>query len=266
MENGLNKTAITLIATFIGFLCSLAYNFGYFWEYSVGISLLSLTDILKSYSLWIPSVLALSLGYGFHILCTRVENGKSEDEIAGNAKYPKLVKLFRKFSSDTLIVIVVFIAFSWFILFGRPYDPIMMGVACFLIWGWFCIYILSCKKLVENSNRLILEIFLIVPLFLIPMFFIGLNASDHNNHIYKPNATLYDIESQTVGRKIIILRQLENGFLVLNQGNMTCSLYPWDSVYKIDIEKDNRRFRGIICEIFNTTCNSYLCKGFSIVC
>lgn len=239
---------ITLIATVLGFFCSLAYNYGYFWSYDAGMSLLSITDILRSYSLWIPGIFGfILLGYYMEAVSTRIEQGKTEVELAQGTRNPELTIKIRNFFNKKLPFFCVLGLCLYYVFIGHPYKPIIFGLACLFIWSIFISFILSHAK-TEGLKRLMLEIFLLLPIFIISSFFWGLHDSQINEAKSKPNAIFYLSDYPEIKHPTILIRNLESGLLV--KENELYELYSWNIIYKISPIKQ-KDYRGILCDSIN---------------
>lgn len=255
--NKLIKDQIIWIIIGTGFICSLSYNYGYFYEYIDGIKLLSIHDILNSFSLWLPAILApFIFGYGINTILKRTEDGLTEKEIIEQSKYPRITRAIRSSSENLIYLIVVLVLPASYLLLGYPYDPLLLWLAFFVFWAWLSSYLLSCKRLVERINKVIFGIFLIIVPLLSLMFALGVDRSLSESKINEPNANIYFVSSPNVPHKVIILRVLEKGLLSKIDKESTYTLHLWNDISRVDFQpRYTKPFRGILCDWFGVTCS-----------
>ncbi|MBA3662555.1 MAG: hypothetical protein H0W64_12605 [Gammaproteobacteria bacterium] len=144
-------TRFISLGIYLVVICSVAYNYAYFWSLGLTLSQIPLTmsDVINSALNWTPAVTIILSGSIFLILLTRrIEQGKTEDEIAASTSNPELTKKRRarpwKFLKYTIIII-----FVCFLLFGQSYVPEARAAFLILSFLWF-----SIGETLSNSPRI----------------------------------------------------------------------------------------------------------------
>ncbi|HSX20997.1 MAG TPA: hypothetical protein VLG38_07760 [Gammaproteobacteria bacterium] len=227
---GLRLGYIICFVTAVGFICSLTYNYGYFWHLAIGIRILSIGDILTSYTLWIPGLASLVFVYGFDIFVQRIEAR------AQNKMFKKHKKLLRKifglphialFSATSIVIIA-------HLIFGYTFRPLLIWFAYCYVWLSISALLYASKLFVGRTNRYILGIFLFTPVILSLMFALGLDKSHTDGKLNTANAKISFI-SVNYEYPIILLRHLERGLLAkeVNSGNY--AVFIWDDISSIEI-------------------------------
>jgi len=113
-----NKINITLkiisLALPIGFLCSVIYNYGYFYalDFSINEIPLTLVDYTETTLLWsIPAFLLFLSASVIELILRRLEHGMTEEEIIESTNNPEKTRKFRnapyKFAKWVFILYVI---------------------------------------------------------------------------------------------------------------------------------------------------------------
>lgn len=225
--------------TAIGFVCSLTYNCGYFWLFDAGINILSISDILASYTLWIPSLGMLIFGYGLDLFLKHLEDEKKSRKI----KYflNKLDGL-----PQLLLYILIILLLASFISFGYPRAPLLLWACFFILWLKLSSKVMALNMFALRSNKYIMGIFLFVPVILSLMFTIGLDKAINDSKLSMPNAYITLINQKNFPYPTILIRHLEKGLLAKDIGSKNYIVFAWDDIAKIEIVSHDNQFSGII--------------------
>lgn len=253
-ESSLRIGYIICFVTAVGFICSLTYNYGYFWNFDAGIRILSIGDILTSYTLWIPTLGTLFFGYGLDVFLKRVEIDKTEKKIIKKSKHPKLIK-FLIGLPQTILLIAIVLLLLCYIMFGYPYKPLILCLAMIILWVKIFGSILTSKAIKGRVNKYILGFFIFIPTILSLMFALGLDKSLNESKLNRPNAVFYFIDKPYQQFPTILLRHLEKGLLAKQIKQNDYMLFTWDDISRIEIIAQNEQFKGIGCKWFNLHCD-----------
>lgn len=253
VESNLRIGYIICFVTAVGFICSLTYNYGYFWNFDAGIRVLSIGDILTSYTLWIPTLGTLFFGYGLDIFVKRVEIDKTEKKIIKKTKHPKLIK-FLIALPQTILLMAIVLMLLCYLIFGYPYKPLILCLGIIILWIKVFGSLLTSKAIKGRANRYILGIFLFIPVILSLMFTLGLDKSLSESRLTHPNAVMYFIDKPYQQFPTILLRHLEKGLLAKQIKQDDYVLFTWDDISRIEIISQDKQFKGIACEWFNMHC------------
>lgn len=253
-ENFLNESNLKIgyllcFVTAVGFICSLTYNYGYFWDFNAGIRLLSIGDILTSYTLWVPTLGTLMFLYGLDIFIKRVEIDKKEKKLLQKSKHPKLIKFLIALPQVILICLIILMLTAYG-LFGYFDRPIILGLGLILLWTKLLGSILKTKPAKEHFNKYFLSLFMFIPAMLVFMFTLGLDRTLSESELTTPNAVVYFKERPSQEFPTILLRHLEKGLLTKQIKYNDYMLVAWDDISRIEILKQNHKFKGILCESF----------------
>jgi hypothetical protein len=236
-ESNLRIGYIICFVTAVGFVCSLTYNHGYFWLCDAGINILSIGDILTSYTLWIPSLGTLLFGYGLDLFLKHLEDKEKSKKIKKLLKY--LVGL-----PQTLVFIAITILLFSYLMFDLPYIPVLLWVGFCFVWLKISGHLLASKIFSGRTNKFILGIFLFVPVILSLMFTIGFDQALKDSKLHTPNAFLtQSYQAKTI--PTIILRHLEKGLLTKDIINNNYVVYIWRDVSKVEIISNNAAIKGV---------------------
>ena len=230
-SSGLRIGYIICFVTAVGFICSLTYNYGYFWFFATGIRVLSIGDILTSYTLWIPGLGTLFFAYCFDMFLQHIE--KKEQKL--------LIKKHKKFIRRLLGLphIILLIAMSSILVayFGFDYilRPLLVWFACCYVWLSLSGVISASKIFVGRTNHYVLGIFLFIPVILSLMFALGLDKAHCDSQLHVANANIYFITDLTHKHPTILLRHLERGLLAKEVNSPDYILFSWDNINSIEI-------------------------------
>jgi hypothetical protein len=255
-ESSLRIGYIICFVTAVGFVCSLTYNYGYFWNFDAGIRILSIADILTSYALWIPTLGTLFFVYGLDVFLTRVEIAKTEKRIIKKSQFPGLVKFLIGLPQAILLIAVV-VLLIYYLTFGEPYKPLILCLGMVILWVKILGSLLTSKAIKGRTNKYILGIFIFIPATLSLMFALGLDESQHESKLTTPNAVIYFIDKPFQQFPTILLRHLEKGLLAKQIKQNDYMLFTWDDISRIEIISQNKQFNGIACEWFNLRCDKH---------
>ncbi len=227
-ESKLRIGYIICFVTAVGFVCSLTYNRGYFWGCDAGISVLSIGDILTSYTLWIPSLGTLIFGYGLDLFLKHIEDKEKSKKIK------KLLKYLISLPQTILFIAIAILVFSYLML-GFPYVPMLVWAGFCFLWLKISGHLLASKIFAGRTNKFILGIFLFVPVILSLMFTIGLDQAIEDSKLKTANAFITMLHQQPKAIPTIVLRHLEKGLLAKDIVNNNYVMYVWHDISKIEI-------------------------------
>lgn len=239
---------VTAIAITIGFVCCLAYNYGFFFDCSVGMSLLAYSDIIGSYSIWIPFVICIVFILYYYKLWVNFLEKSVKDNIKYTYKTNKKEKkAITKLYLDILLFVTLFMFISW-LLIGFPAFRNIIFI--FLITSCF---ILASNLYVNKDD--ITKQYIFIVTFIISilyfMFMLGNGVFFIKTILNSPNATLTLDKDKPLNISVVILRNLENGLLVKIANTETIKLVPWDEIQDIEIRNTSLgRYMGILPKIF----------------
>lgn len=229
-ESSLRIGYVICFVTAIGFVCSLTYNYGYFWSFEAGIRILSIGDILTSYSLWVPGLSTLAFAAGLDLFLQRIE--KKETQTV--KKHKRLLKnLFRV--PHIILLISMSLILIAYVIFGYIFRPIVIWFACGYIWFSASGALYSAKLFKGRTNKYLLGIFLFIPIILSLMFALGLDQSIADSRLKQPNANIYFVGDLAAKNPVILLRHLERGLLAKEIDNKNYQLFTWDDISSIEI-------------------------------
>jgi len=237
-ESNLRIGYIICFVTAVGFICSLTYNHGYFWMCDAGIHILSIGDILTSYTLWIPSMGTLLFGYGLDLFLKHIEDKEKSKKIKKLLKY--LVSL-----PQTILFIAIAVLLVSYLILDFPYMPILVWVGFCFLWLKISGHLLTSKIFTGRTNKFILGIFLFIPVVLSLMFTIGFDQALEDAKLHSPNAFLTQFTQQHKVTPTIILRHLEKGLLAKDIVNNNYVVYTWRDISKIEIISNNVIIKGV---------------------
>lgn len=238
---------IICFVTAVGFICSLTYNCGYFWTFNAGIRMLSIGDILTSYSLWIPGLGTLLFGYCLDLFLRHIER---KENLLKFKKHHKLMKKILGLPHIIILSAVSLLIISY-LLFGFMYRPILIWFSCCYVWLSFFGYLFKLQLFAGRTNKFILGIFMFVPIILSLMFAIGMDDALNDSKLNEPNASLYFFAEHNTPHPAILLRHLEKGLLAKEINQKNYMLYIWDDLTRVEILAGKGHFRGIACEWLN---------------
>lgn len=237
-ESNMRIGYIIFFVTAVGFVCSLTYNHGYFWLCDAGLNILSIGDILTSYTLWIPSLSTLLFGYGLDLFLKHLEDKEKSKRVKKILKY--LVGL-----PQTLLFIALAIVLVTYLILDFPYIPILLWLGFGVIWVKISGHIMAAKIFAGRANQFILGIFLFVPVVLSLMFTIGLDKAIADSKLHTPNAFLTQTHPQARAIPTIVIRHLEKGILTKDIVNNNYVVYIWREISKIEIIANNSATQGV---------------------
>lgn len=229
-ESSLRIGYVICFVTAIGFVCSLTYNYGYFWSFEAGIRILSIGDILTSYSLWVPGLSTLIFATGLDLFLQRIE--KKETQAA--KKHKRLLKNLFRIPHIILVICMSIILIAYFI-FGYDFRPIIIWFACGYVWFSLSGALYNMKLFKGRTNQYLLGIFLFIPIILSLMFALGLDQAKFDSKLKQPNANIYFIGALETKTPVILLRHLERGLLAKEINNRNYQLFTWDDISSIEI-------------------------------
>lgn len=203
-ESSLRIGYVICVVTAIGFICSLTYNCGYFWLFDAGIRVLSIGDILTSYTLWVPGLSALIFGYSLDLFLQHLEKN---DRLIKSIKRKKTVKKFLWLPHMIIFTSMVVLLVSY-ILFGFLYRPIVIWFSCCYIWLSFTAHISTLSIFNARNNKFILWVFVFIPIILSLMFAIGVDKALHDAKINTPNVMLYFFDESADAQPAIEVQEL----------------------------------------------------------
>lgn len=241
-ESKLHIGYIILFVTAVGFICSLTYNYGYFWWFESGVRLLSIGDILTSYSLWVPGLGTLLFGYSLDLFIRHAESNK---KLFKTKKYQLLLKKLLKPSHKITLVIMLALLCA-FILIGFKLRPLIVWCSICYIWLSLSAYLSSSKFITGRTNRFIFGIFAFVPIILSLMFALGMDKAISDAKLNTANVHLYFFKRDEGAYPAILLRHLEKGLLVKEINQKNYILYTWDELSKVEIVAQQRHFTGLL--------------------
>lgn len=237
-ESNLRAGYIILFVAAVGFVCSLTYNHGYFWICDAGMNVLSIGDILTSYTLWIPSLGTLLFGYSLDLFLKHIEDKEKSKRIKKLLK--RLIGL-----PQTILFVAVIILLGVYLILDLPYIPILLWVGFCFVWLKISGHLLTSNIFAGHTNKFILGIFLFVPVTLSLMFTIGLDHAIEDSKLHTPNAFITLIHQESKATPIIALRHLEKGLLAKDIVNNNYVVYIWDDISKIEIISRNMPIKGV---------------------
>lgn len=246
-ESKLRIGYIICFVAAIGFICSLTYNCGYFWLFNAGVRILSIGDILTSYTLWVPGFGTLLFAYSLDLFLKHLE---AKENLNKFKKHRKLIKDVLRLP-HIIIFTVMLVLLGSYLLFGFLYRPIFIWFAACYIWLSIAGYLSSLKLFTGRANKFILGIFLFIPIVLSLMFAIGIDKALHDSKLHTPNINLFFLDNSDIAYPAILLRHLEKGLLAkeVNQNNYI--LFTWEELSSIELIANKSHFKGIACTWFN---------------
>lgn len=229
-ESSLRIGYVICFVTAIGFVCSLTYNYGYFWYFEAGIRILSIGDILTSYSLWVPGLSTLIFATGLDLFLQRIE----KKETQSLKKHRRLLKKLFAIPHIILLITSCILVIAYFI-FGYKLRPIVAWFASSYLWFSVTGILYTTKLFAGHIYRYILGVFLYIPIILTLMFALGLDKSHFDANLSQANANLYFIGDLNNKYPVILLRHLERGLLAKEINNKNYQLFTWDDISSIEI-------------------------------
>lgn len=241
-ESNLRIGYIICFVTAVGFICSLTYNCGYFWLFTAGTNILSIGDILTSYTLWIPGFGTLLFCYGLELFLRHIEDRKHL------LRFKKHQKIFQKLFTipHIFLLTLALILLISFILFGFTFRPLIIWLSFFYIVLSVYGYLANTKFFSGRQNKLILGIFFFVLIVLSLMFTLGMDKAREITKLNSPNANLFFIFEKQTAYPVILLRHLEKGLLVKEIDNNNYIFFTWDDLSRIEILAHKTHFAGIL--------------------
>ncbi len=240
-ESSLRIGYILCLVTAVGFICSLTYNVGYFWWFEGGFRLLSIGDILTSYSLWIPGLGTLFFCYSLDLFLQHVEQTKKsvrakkrQDFIRAILGVPHLI-----------VVLVMFAILLSYVLYGFFFRPIIIWLSvCYLLLS-LAGYLATTKLFSGRFNQYILGIFAFIPTVLFLLFALGMDKARADANLQTANAHLYFI-NEDKPQPTILLRHLEKGLLAKQLNSSNYVLFTWDDLSRVEIIARDDHFAGLL--------------------
>lgn len=229
-ESSLRIGYILCFVTALGFICSLTYNHGYFWSFDAGIRVLSIGDILTSYSLWVPGLGTLFFGYCLDLFLQRIE----KTETAKIKRHKKLIKRLLSLPHIILIFALTVMLCADYI-FNLNIRPLLVWFGLCYLWISLTGLLFAYKPFTKRTNKFLLSFFIYIPVVLSLMFTLGLDKSILDRKLFRPNANIYFLETGDVPLPTILLRHLERGLLAKEIDSKHFQLYLWDDISSIEI-------------------------------
>lgn len=226
-----NIGPIISVATAIGFLCSLIYNYGYFYGFSVDVRILSLNDILSSFTLWAPILISIAIGYlASKIIKPHHKNVFDAINTKGGVGKVVMWLIFWLLAADLLLYIATATSI-FYKIFGTVY-PLFIYFSSFVIWIMLTLYIGSHHKFKQRINELYLNTITYVIFIFATMFVTGITASSEQSMLHKSNISVY-MNNKEIENRFILLRYLEQGLLVKETEQNSYVLITWDEINKV---------------------------------
>lgn len=240
-ESEIHFGYIIIFVTAVGFICSLTYNWGYFWLFDAGIQVLSIGDILTSYSLWVPGVGTLLCGYMFDMYIEQASKRWLNSSKKGRVISKKIIEV----SHSLLLTAALFILIS-FILLGFTYRPILVWISCTYVLASIIWHVRISKILLNRHSQFNLTIFMSVLVALSLLFMLGMDRALSESKLNVANANLYFKPKNERAEPVILLRHLEKGLLVKEIDRKNYILYSWDDIRSVEILTEKSHFKGIL--------------------
>lgn len=224
---------IICIVTAIGFVCSLTYNQGYFWYFDAGVRILSIGDILTSYSLWIPGFGTLVFGYCLDLFLQHLEKA----ETAKLKRHRKIIKKILGLPHLALILILlcVIIAHS---AYHYTFRPLVLWFAYGYLWMSVTSLLFAFKPFKKRVNRFIFSFFIYLPIMLSLMFTLGIDKCILDSHLHHANANIFFMNAKETATPAILIRHLERGLLAKEVDSRNLKLFLWEDISNIEILSD----------------------------
>lgn len=229
-ESGLKVGYIILLVAGVGFICSLTYNHGYFWYLDAGIRILSIGDILTSYSLWVPGLGTLLFGAGLDLLLQHIEH----EEASKLKRHKKLIKNILGVPHIILLIISTFVI-TTFILDVYYFRPLLVWLCVAYLWISIGSMLFSTRPFKSHISKLVLGFFIFIPVILSLLFILGLDKFKMDEKLSTANAKIFFVSSKEVAHPIILIRHLERGVLTKNTNSNNLKLFLWDDISSVEI-------------------------------
>jgi len=242
----------------LAFVCSLIYNFAYFWALGIPLSdtPLSTIDIVNTAIIWAPAFILLIVIYlaviAFLVLLVNVS------EVEG-----KKYDLWRKISPRTfwLLFFIGLISIGiviLFLIFGQTLlPPLIFFAAVMNIWFNLNMWLMDRDKDKSKIKILLRILIIFVPIFLFGFFWVGYSGS--LSQLFQKNYdSIVYTKDNVQGFEAVFIRSLDDGVYVKKVNDKNLTFLPWSEVKRLDRQYKKRIFHGALCAFMSNTTYSVL--------
>ncbi|TAK60630.1 hypothetical protein [Methylobacter sp.] len=245
---------ILAVAGSVSFTASIIYDLGFY--HRLGLSFLDvpsvLSDHVRSGLLWFPMVITiLGCGLFFEMLCQRLEQGMTEQEILQSTSNPARTKTMRN-KPLRFIGYISILQIILYFLIGEPLftlNPYMFSIA----WIVFSIWAQDHPRLIVRRPFVVRFLATLLPAIAILFYLTGNTEAARLFDKSAPTTQLTN--SSDAVESVVLLRQLDKGILV-RTSNGSITFNPWEEVKKIESPGKYNSTHGILCSRFSIICPS----------
>jgi hypothetical protein len=263
------RSAVSAIAS-LGIGLSVAHEWAYFQFLGIGFfSLTSAQDYLRLLLEWAPITgIAVLGGVFFSMLTTRIERGRTEEEIIAGAKNKRAARLFRKSGEWAGGVCYILVCLGN-VLFNVAREGVF-GAGLFLIfWAWYASFLASHESTRKHIAAVGIGTFFYVPV--LAFFAAGVGRDNAFSLLSEPNAPTIEIQIKkesadyaTVKEDAVLVRILEKGVLVLfkpqSDGNGSArssheiKFIRWETLDRLGAQPSRLFAEPLACRLFGVLC------------
>jgi hypothetical protein len=226
------------------FILTIVYLHGYSTTLGVNLFLyFGLNDYFRLAIEWLPPVIVGWIG-GILLekFFTRVERGATEEEIVARSRHPKFTRWSRRWSQDSIVIILVLGAILNIIqcfLGLAQADYMLYGFTGAFLWFRVIAWYAREPKFIQNWTAPWKLFVFVFPALVIVTFSYGLYSGKTGMHLYTRSAdvqiSLKDETTPTAGRILFLLDE----YVVFHRQQGGISAFPRTEVTKIDHSTGN---------------------------
>lgn len=176
----LKLTELLGLGSISAFIDTILYIYGYSKASGVNLfSYFSINDYFRLAIEWLtPILIGVLVGVLISAVSSRIERGKTEEEIIAGSPNPKFTRAFRKSGewapSVTIVVVaVLYTILSYFKDVPRATTYVLWGASSFIIWINAVLWYMQEPKLVASWNKTWAFFVMFAPAFAFVAYFYG---------------------------------------------------------------------------------------------
>lgn len=259
---GLGIQAISLLLS-MSFVCSVLYNYSYFYALGLPSHFLPLTllDYSETTLLWSMPMGAVLAGILFvELVLKRLEGGLTEEELIQSTSNPERTRKLRESPYKFIKLIVIIFApipVLKYLLFGLVTHPIVYYVPIlFVSWIMISNWLFGHYRIRQRTTIFFRLFVFAAPLVAMFMFRQGYNTALHDLTNPTMQYIIFTKDTQNNGNQVNVLRTFNQGVLVSSHKELV--FYNWSDIKEIVAQRKKIKshyFKGIICDWFHYHCS-----------
>ena len=253
MSSGTLERTAALVAVIVplGLAISFAYDWGFFSALGLRFADAPTTipDHLRTWLVWSPAIIPAVVAFlALELFTRRIEQGRTEDEIAALSPNPALTKRFRTLPWKLIRWMCVIFLVAW-ILVGYN---LLFTLTVTMCWLWFMEWVFSHPRVLRRHSIWVVSFASFAPAALIIFFSLGYRSMDFGNGSSIAHVQVVEngVDSATSGRAVFMETHVMRSFgdwLLVRDASGTVLWVRSDRVDRIEVTRDKQSFRGVLC-------------------